>query len=121
MSWEQILKTLTSEWVVIQGAPILFATALLVASSVVFAILRWVFQHKDDQIASLAERVRLRDDQLDNRIQAIPREEAQEMITKLQRRVDALTPRRVSREGRQAAQAHLVRPPPGELRTIVIA
>jgi hypothetical protein len=125
MSWEQILKTLTSEWAVIQGAPILFATGLLVLAGPVYVFLHWVFsmrlQHRDDQIAMLNERIRLRDDQLGNRLQAIPREEAQEMIKALQRRVDALTPRRVPDTTREAARSHLIRPTPGEARTIGIA
>lgn len=84
----------------IQGAPALAAAYALMATFVIWLIQRWAFgtviTHKDGKIAHLEERLKMRDDQLTNKLQSTPPGEAQELIRTLQTQIDAMKPRRLT-------------------------
>jgi hypothetical protein len=85
---QKIADYIASEWAVIRSAPVTFVAQTIIIFIVVWLLQRWVYgtiiNHKDGRIGSLEERVRMRDDQLNNKIQNIPPEEAQKLIAKLQ-------------------------------------
>lgn len=116
MSWETILRALASEGAVIAAAPLSFAAALLVASGLVFLIARWMYStviaHKDARISSLEERVKLRDDQLSDKFQSTPPDEAKALIAALQEQVAKLQPRGLT-DAQKKAIASRVGPPDG--------
>jgi hypothetical protein len=81
------------------------AGALLFSTVIAFALrCRWkgVVGHKDARIEALEERVRLGDDQLSNKLQTTPPDEARQMIDALQAQISRLAPRRVPETARSA-------------------
>lgn len=97
MGWAELLKYISSEAAVISKAPLTFATALLGVFTVTYVIVRWAYatiiSHRDAQIRSLEDRLKLRDDQLANKLASVPPNEAEAMIEELQRNLAELQPR----------------------------
>jgi hypothetical protein len=102
MGFDQITKYLLQEVAVIRQAPVSFTLASLVVLGLGYGALNWAYSsivtQKDAKIATLEERIRLRDDQLANRLSSIPPEEARTLIQKLETRLNELSPRQLSDE-----------------------
>jgi hypothetical protein len=94
------LKYVAGEAAVIAQAPLIFFTAILVMCGIAYALARWAYStiisHKDATIASLEARVKLRDDQLVNKLASTPPDEAKALIAALQDQVSKLQPRRLT-------------------------
>jgi hypothetical protein len=101
---DEILKHLVEEAAAISRAPLAFIACLLVPATIIWIVLNWryaaVAAHKNERIASLEERVKLRDDQLNNKVRSISADEARKLIEALQARVADLAPRTLTKEQR---------------------
>jgi hypothetical protein len=116
----QIIKQIFGEEqvrVIAQALPVFIVAVLagaLLFSTLIALALRWrwrgVVGHKDARIEALEEHVRLRDDQLSNKLQTTPPEEARQMIDALQAQIARLTPRRVPEAVRPVILDTLRRP-----------
>ena len=77
-----------AEWAVIQGAPLAALMFFVIAFGLSWICQRWAYRtviaYRDGKIAHLEERVRMRDDQLNNKLQTTPPDEAEKLIAKLQ-------------------------------------
>jgi hypothetical protein len=114
MGLSDFLKYVAGEAAVISQAPLIFFTAVVVVGGIAYAIARWAYativSHKDATIASLEARVRLRDDQLANKLQSTTPDEAKALIAALQDQVAKLQPRRLTEVQRQALLEHAQAP-----------
>jgi hypothetical protein len=101
---DEILKHLVEEAASISQAPLAFIACLLLAAAFMWIVLNWryaaVAAHKNERIACLEERVKLRDDQLNNKVQSTSGDEARKLIEALQARVAELAPRTLTKEQR---------------------
>lgn len=101
-----IAAYLAGEWAVIVSAPLTFVTQAIAIGVIMWLIQRWaygtVISHKDGKIAHLEERLKMRDDQLSNKLQTTPPAEAQELIKALQSQIEAMKPRRLTEQQRTA-------------------
>ena len=111
---DEILKHLVEEAAAISQAPLAFVACVLVAVAIIWIILNWryavVATHKNERIASLEERVKLRDDQLNNKVQSTSADEARKLIEALQARVAELAPRTLTKEQRAILTRGLLPP-----------
>jgi hypothetical protein len=102
MGLGDFLKYVAGEAAVIAQAPLIFAAAVIVVSGLAYAAARWAFgtviSQKDATIASLEARIKLRDDQLANKLQSTPPDEAKSIIQSLEARLNKLAPRRLERD-----------------------
>jgi hypothetical protein len=114
MQWEQVFQHLVAEAKAISAAPVSFVVAVLIVGSVVFLIARWsyatVITHKDARLATIEERLRLRDDQISNKFQTTSPDEAKGLIAALQEQVAKLQPRRLT-DTQRSAISQAARPP----------
>jgi hypothetical protein len=106
MGLSEFLRYVAGEAAAIAQAPLIFFAAVVAVCGVAYAIARWAYStiiaHKDAVIASLEARVKLRDDQLANKLESTPPDEARAMIAALQDQVAKLQPRRLTEPQRQA-------------------
>lgn len=83
----------------IAQAPATFVAAVAIVGTAAFLVASWAYSaivaHHLARIASLEERLKLRDDQLADKVQNTPPEEAQKLIEALQAQLDGLKPRRI--------------------------
>jgi hypothetical protein len=98
--------------------------ATLLATVIVAWALRWKWStlvaHRDARIGSLEERVKMRDDQLNNKFQTTSPDEARQMMEALRAQVARLTPRRLPKEKRPALLEQLRLPPGGPKQRVDI-
>src|SRR5262245_11962841 len=122
-SFQWFLDHLSQEWAVIQGAPVFAAIYALLAAFFIWLIQKWaygtVITHKDGKIAHLEERLKMRDDQLSNKLQSTPPSEAQEIIRTLQAQLESMKPRRLT-ETQKAAIAKTSIARGGDNYTLVV-
>lgn len=88
-----IEKFLSDTWAIFSQAPFATTTVLVTVFIGGFSLGRYL---SSSRISDLEERVRLRDDQLANKLSTTPPEQALEMIHALEGRVSALNSRRLS-------------------------
>lgn len=93
-----LVAYLKGEWLVISQAPVTFLTGALVIGALSYAFVRHQFS---DRLASLGERLRLKDDRLKeyaDKLSGASPDEARRMIASLEKRLDALEPRSLTPE-----------------------
>jgi hypothetical protein len=117
MGWGEFLKYVLSEAAVIGQAPLIFSAAVIVVGGLMFVVARWAYStvnsHKDARIGTLEAMIKLRDDQLSNKFNTTPPDEAKALIAALQDQVSKLQPRRLTQEQR-ATIRDVARAPAGE-------
>lgn len=89
----------------IAQAPVTFAAGVLVAAAMMYAAARWRYA---GTIASLEERLKLRDDRVaeyERKLQGATPDQAKATIEELERKINALGPRRIGPEQRQKMTA----------------
>ena len=98
-------KYVLGEWRVIAQAPVSFAASLVVVAAVMYAAARWRYA---GTIATLEERLRLRDDraaEYERKLQGATPDQARATIEELERKINALGPRRIDGSKRQTITA----------------
>jgi hypothetical protein len=110
-SWKDILEQLA----VIREAPIPFLIVTLAIFGIVWFVinLRYsdIIASRDSTIQTLEARIKLRDDQLADKLHSTPPNEAQAIIKGLQDRIDKISPRRLDNLKRTALLQQLKLPP----------
>lgn len=112
--FDQFIKYILGELAVIAQIPLTFAAASLVVGGIVYAATNWAYAsillQKEAKIATLEERIKLRDDQLANKLATTPPDEAKVMIEKLEARLNRLAPRHLD-DAKQAILLERLRLP----------
>ena len=105
-------------------APLIFTVACLVVSAMAYAALKWVFssilEQNNAKIATLEERIKLRDDQLANKLNAMSPDEARAIIQKLEERLEKISSRKIP-EGSRAILVEKLKLPHGVAYEVNIA
>ena len=117
-SWEKILE----QFALVKAAPVPFFAVTLAIIGIVWYVENWAYSSiianrdskitsvttsKDEIIASLKERIQLRDEQLQSKFKATPPDEAKSIIQTLQDRLNKLSPRRLDPEKKVALEKKL--------------
>lgn len=114
MQVRQFFEYLGSEWSVISGAPLTFVVSLALAGVLLWLLASWIYKNriedresrisnKDGEIAILQRRLEEYQSKLDG---ASP-DEAKARLDALESRIDALAPRRLNEDQRNAMAAIL--------------
>jgi hypothetical protein len=121
---DQFTKYILGEIAVIAKAPATFFVASLAVAGVVFTVLDWryssIVAQKDAKMSSMEERIKLRDDQLANKLNSTPPEEARALIGKLEARLHELEPRHLD-SGKRTILIEKIKPPQNSNYQIAIA
>ncbi|WOJ90720.1 hypothetical protein RZS28_05370 [Methylocapsa polymorpha] len=114
---DQFLKYIVGEGAVIVKAPVAFIAAMLVACGLIYTAVNLIYStvlsNRDARISVLEERIKLRDDQLADKLHSTPPDEAKSIIQGLEARLKKLSPRRLEESGR-AIMAEKLKLPPGK-------
>jgi hypothetical protein len=99
-SWKEILE----QFAMILAAPIPFFVVTLAIFGIVWAAYNWAYSsiiaNRDATIVSLEQRIKLRDDQLADKLHSTPPDEARSIIRGLEDRLKNISPRRLDPSNR---------------------
>ncbi len=119
-SWKEILE----QFAMIKAAPVPFFLVTIAIIGILSFIFSWAYSaiitNRDATIQSLEARIKLRDDQLAEKLHSTPANEAQAIIKGLQDRINKISPRRLDPSKRSLLAQKLKLPSGASFRVEII-